>query len=207
MSLIVAIVGAVGAVASAATSVVKALAVTGLAVEGFKAVGGMLMLLGRELGLLRPEEEIDELGNKALQCGYDPEQFNSYAEYVKAVQDFDNLDPEKSEQLTAEQKIEKGTELAAGLAIEKFGDLPLAELCIEMGKKSHFFTDANLQEIGKKILADGSCITDIFNFITGREKSDFTRGKTIDYLMNVEKGTHPKMSDLDAYTRVVNLTK
>lgn len=199
------ITGAITAIATAATAVAKTLAVAGLAVQGLKAVGSTLVSLGKALGLIKPETKVEELGDKAIQSEYKPEDYDTYAEYVKAVEDYD-LDPEKSKLTTEEQKVLKGTELASGSMIEKFKEFPMQEFCIAV-EKNPFFTDAKMDEIGKLIQKDGQNIANILNYMNGSEKDSGKLQSTIDMLVDVVKKTDPSLSDKDAYRHVLEARK
>lgn len=196
------ILGAITAIATAAATVTKALTVTGLVVQGLKAVGSALVSLGKALGLIKPETKVEELGDKAIQSEYKPEDYDTYAEYVKAVEDYD-LDPEKSKLSTEEEKVLKGAELASGSMIEKFKEFPMQEFCIAAGKNPDFFTETKMSEIGKLIQNDGQNIANILNYVNGSEKDSGKLQSTIDMLVDVEKKTDPSLSDKDAYRHVL----
>lgn len=201
------ILGAIAAIAAAATTVTKALAVAGLAVQGLKTIGNALVSLGKALGLIKNETKVEDLGDKAIQSEYNPEDFDSYAEYVKAVEEFDDLDPEKSKQISQEDKIQKGMELAAGATIEKYNDFPIQEFCIAVGKNSDFFTESKMGEIGKIIEADGENISSILNYVNGSEKDDLKIESVVDTLTAIEKVVNPNISDSDALRNVLNVRK
>lgn len=200
------ILGTILAVAKAAKVVVKAIAVADIAIKTLKVVGNALVKLGKTLGLIKPETKVEDLGDKAIQSEYKPEDYDSYAEYVKAVEDY-KLDPEKSKNISEEEKIKKGMELAAGAMIEKYGDLPMEELCTEIGKNPDFFTEAKMDEIGNLIKSDSDFISSIVNYINGSEKNETNLEKTIDTLVKVEKSTNSSISDTDALKNVLNARK
>lgn len=207
MGLLSIIVGAVGAIASAAMTVTKALAVAGLAIQGLKAIGNVLTKLGQALGLIKPETKVDELGDRALQAeenGIKPEDFDSYADYFKTIEEYP-LDPEKSKLIPEEDKIKKGMELASGMMIENYQDFPMQEFLISAGKNGDFFTENKMSEIGKLILEDSGNIEGILHFVDGTEKNDAKLNGIIDKLVNVEKTVNPDMSDKDALKAVLSV--
>ena len=158
-AIIAGIAGAVGSIATAAVSVVKSLAVVGMAVEGLKSIGKVLVNLAKSLGLIKPQMQVDELGDKAIQSGYDPEQYDTYNDYVKAVESF-NLDPEKSKTISEEEKIKKGMELATGVMIEKYKDSPMEKFCVEIGNRPDFFNEGVLKGVGELVVSDENVISD-----------------------------------------------
>lgn len=196
------IVGVVGSIAAAAKTVVGSLAVVGLAVDGLKKVGGVLVNLAKSLGLIKPQIQVDELGNKALQSGFDPEQYDTYTEYVKAVEEFDDLDAEKSKMIPEEDKIRKGMELATGVMIEKYQDFPVDKFCVEVGNRSDFFSEGTLKEVGKLIDTDGNYISDILGYLDGSLKNDNELDKIIGSLSDIYKAGNPGISDDEALDAV-----
>ena len=200
------ILGTIAAIAAAATTVTKALAVVGLAVQGLRVIGNVLTSLGKALGLIKPETKVEDLGDKAIQSEYNPENFDSYADYVKAVEAYD-LDPEKSKLTTEEEKIKKGMELAAGVTIEKYQDFPIEEFCVAVGQNPEFFTEAKMGEIAKLMETNGQYIPSILNYVNGSEKDSKKIQAAVDTLLGVEKSVNPGISDMEAYRNVMRARK
>lgn len=201
------IAGAITAITTAAVTVTKALAVVGMAVEGLKAIGNALMGLAKAVGLIKPECEVEDLGDKALQAeeqGIRPENFDSYDEYVKAVEAFET-NPEKSKLIPEEEKIRKGIELTAGTTIEKFEGFPIEEFLTCVGKKSGYFTEERMQEFGKLMAVDGRYVSDFLKYMNGSVKNDLALEKVIDTLTGIEKTVNPSISDDDALDIVLNI--
>lgn len=198
------ILGTIAAIVTAATTVTKALAVVGLAVQGLKSLGNVFMSLSKALGLIKPEMKVEDLGDKAIQSGYNPEDYDSYAEYVKAVEDYD-LDPEKSKLTTEEEKIKKGMELATGVTIEKYQEFPIEDFCIAVGNNQKYFTSEKMGEIAKLIQSDGQYIPNLLNYMNGTEKDSAKIQNAVETLVGVEKSVNPAISDKDAYKQVMQL--
>lgn len=205
-AIIAGIAGAVGAIASAAVSVVKSLAVVGMAVEGLKNVGKVLVNLAKSLGLIKPQMQVDELGDKAIQSGYDPEQYDTYNDYVKAVENF-NLDSEKSKTISEEEKIKKGMELATGVMIEKYKDSPMEKFCVEIGNRPEFFNENVLNGIGDLIVSDENVISDLTGFLDGTLKNDDKLEDISGKLTDLYKVGNPGVSDGEALAAVFGARK
>lgn len=199
-TIVTGIAGAVGAV-------VKTLAVAGLAVDGLKKVGGLLVGLAKSLGLIKPQVQVDQLGDKALQSGYDPEQYDTYAEYVKAVEEFDDLDAEKSKLIPEEDKIRKGMELATGVMLEKYKDRPMDKFCVEIGSRPDFFTEGTLGEVGKLIDTDEHYISDIVGYFDGSLKDDNKLDDVFGKLTDIFKAGNPGIGDDEAIEAVYKAGK
>ena len=204
-----AIIGAISTIASAAVAAVKVLATVGMAIEGVKAIGGALLGIAKTLGIIKPETEVDELGDKALQAyeiGIKPENYDSYEEYVKAVQDF-KTDPEKSKLYTDEQKINKGTELSYGVAMEKCPTVDFESL-IKTSENSSFMDKiGRFGELCKMAISNPNELNDAVKFINGNQKSARGIDSAISTLSSIEKQITPGISDNDACRNVLNYQK
>ncbi len=205
-AIIAGIAGAVGSISTAAVSVVKSLAVVGMAVEGLKSIGKVLVNLAKSLGLIKPQMQVDELGDKAIQSGYDPEQYDTYNDYVKAVENF-NLDPEKSKTISEEEKIKKGMELATGVMIEKYKDSPMEKFCVEIGNRPDFFNEGVLKGVGELVVSDENAISDFTSFLDGTLKNDDKLEDISGKLADLYKAGNPGVSDGEALDAVFGARK
>lgn len=198
--------GFIAGIVAAATSVTNVLVSVSLVLRDLKAIGNILVTLGKALGLIKPDIKVSELGDKALQSGYNPEDYDSYLEYVNAVENY-NLDPEKSNLTTEEDKLKKAMELAVGVTIEKYENLPVQEFCIAVGENIKYFTETKIKEIGKLIQLDESNISRILNYINGTERDSKQIQRVVDTLMEVEKTSNPEISEKEAYKDIIQLRK
>lgn len=198
--------GFIAGIVVAATSVTNVLVSVSLVLRDLKTIGNILVTLGKALGLIKPDIKVSELGDKALQSGYNPEDYDSYLEYVNAVENY-NLDPEKSNLTTEEDKLKKAMELAVGVTIEKYENLPVQEFCIAVGENIKYFTETKIKEIGKLIQLDESNISRILNYINGTERDSKQIQRVVDTLMEVEKISNPEISEKEAYKDIIQLRK
>lgn len=198
--------GFIAGIVAAATSVTNVLVSVSLVLRDLKTIGNILVTLGKALGLIKPDIKVSELGDKALQSGYNPEDYDSYLEYVNAVENY-NLDPEKSNLTTEEDKLTKAMELAVGVTIEKYENLPVQEFCIAVGENIKYFTETKIKEIGKLIQLDESNISRILNYINGTERDSKQIQRVVDTLMEVEKISNPEISEKEAYKDIIQLRK
>lgn len=198
--------GFIAGIVAATTSVTNVLVSVSLVLRDLKEIGNILVTLGKALGLIKPDIKVSELGDKALQSGYNPEDYDSYLEYVNAVENY-NLDPEKSNLTTEEDKLKKAMELAVGVTIEKYENLPVQEFCIAVGENIKYFTETKIKEIGKLIQLDESNISRILNYINGTERDSKQIQSVVDTLMEVEKISNPEISEKEAYKDIIQLRK
>ena len=196
--------GVIVAVTTAVAGVMKGLAVAGLALQGLKSLAAPLLELGKELGLIEPETDVEDLGDRAIQSDLNPDDFDCYEEYLKSVEDY-KLDPEKSKLSTEEKKIQKGIELTVGVMIEKYQDFPMGEFINMIGHNQSFFTESKMGELAKVIKTDGQSITDILHYVDGTEKNSTKIQGTVDTLLEIEKNTNPGISDKEAFKNIMEL--
>lgn len=195
----------IGAVVGAATSIVNSLAVVGMAVQGIKAIGGAVISIGKALGIIKPERKVEELGDKAIQAeeqGIKPENFDKYEDYVKKIEEFE-VDPEKSKQISEEEKIAKGTEIGVGLAIDKFSEAGIRDAIEVFSENPDYFTEARMSEILKTGVENKENLSNIVGFLNGKEPNFETNVKSRDMLIDIEKKVNPQISDNEAFNNVM----
>ena len=196
--------GVIVAVTTAVAGVMKGLAVAGLALQGLKSLAAPLLELGKELGLIEPETDVEDLGDKAMQSDLKLDDFDCYEEYLKAVEDY-KVDPEKSKLSTEEKKIQKGIELTVGVMIDKYQEFPMGEFINMIGHNQSFFTESKMGELAIVIKTDGQSISDILHYVDGTEKNSTKIQGTVDTLLEIEKNTNPGLSDKEAFKNVMEL--
>ena len=188
----------------ALTTFMEGLAVASLALQGLKSLAAPLLELGKELGLIESETDVEDLGDKAIQSDLKPDDFDCYEEYLKAVEDY-KLDPEKSKLSTEEKKIQKGIELTVGVMIDKYREFPMGEFINMIGHNQSFFTESKMGELAIVIKTDGQSISDILHYVDGTEKNSTKIQGTVDTLLEIEKNTNPGLSDKEAFKNVMEL--
>ena len=188
----------------ALTTFMEGLAVASLALQGLKSLAAPLLELGKELGLIEPETDVEDLGDKAIQSDLNHDDFDCYEEYLKAVEDY-KLDPEKSKLSTEEKKIQKGIELTVGVMIDKYQEFPMGEFINMIGHNQSFFTESKMGELAIVIKTDGQSISDILHYVDGTEKNSTKIQGTVDTLLEIEKNTNPGISDKEAFKNVMEL--
>ena len=196
--------GVIVAVTTAVAGVMKGLAVAGLALQGLKSLAAPLLELGKELGLIEPETDVEDLGDRAIQSDLNPDDFDCYEEYLKAVEDY-KLDPEKSKLSTEEEKIQKGIDLTVGVMIDKYQEFPMGEFINMIGHNQSFFTESKMGELAIVIKTDGQSISDILHYVDGTEKNSTKIQGAVDTLLEIEKNTNPGLSDKEAFKNVMEL--
>lgn len=191
------IAGAIGAIGSALGSIATV-------VGAISMIATAIHAICKALGIIK-EEKPEDLGDKALQAeeaGHKPEDFDTYDDYVKFVENFP-LDPEKSKKYTPEEKALKGAELSACALQEKLGkDIDIAALISLAANNKDMFTDKRFAELGKIVKENPEAINLITGYLNKTEKNDEKLSQGMDILTKMEKAENPALSDREA-TRAV----
>ena len=174
-----------------------------------EAVKKLVQAIGKALGLIKEDEKLEDLGDKALQAeeqGITPDKFKTYEEYVTRIQNFE-LDPEKSKKYSTEDKMKKSMEVYSKLIAEKYPEtaVDLDKLAAIEIKNPGYLTDERIKQISEMLKDDPKLIGDIVRYLSGSETDAVNISNTIDKMINIEKGTDPGMSDAEAYKAVAGM--
>lgn len=193
-----------GIIISAVGSFTQALGMAKLAIDGLKIVASAIITIGKALGLIKPETKVDELGDKAIQSEFKPEDFDTYEQYVKAVEEYD-LDPEKSKEISEEEKLAKGAELSAGVTIERLGD-PMGGILNVLVGNPEYTTPERMAEFADLcIKKDGVYIPDLSKYFTGESIEIESAIEIMEMLSDIECKINPDLSKVEANEYVRNI--
>ena len=193
-----------GFLVSAVSSIVTAIKAI---VPVLRAVANVVMSICQTLGLIKPEEKVEDLGDKAIQAGDEgirPENYANYQDYVKAVQDF-QVDPEKSKRITPEEKMAKALEVQADLLAEKAPELGVEDYLNLIANHMDYFTPERSTELGKLLLTESGAVVNVAEVMNGTEKNPDKISEAYDTLAKVEKQVDPTISDNEALKRAMQI--
>ena len=193
-----------GFLVSAVSSIVTAIKAI---VPVLRAVANVVMSICQTLGLIKPEEKVEDLGDKAIQAGDEgikPENYANYQDYVKAVQDF-QVDPEKSKRITPEEKMAKALEVQANLLAEKAPELGVEDYLNLIANHMDYFTPERSTELGKLLLTESGAVVNVAEVMNGTEKNPDKISEAYDTLAKVEKQIDPSISDNEALKRAMQI--
>ena len=154
-------------------------------------IANIIIGIVKGLGIVPPEENAAELGDKALQAeeaGIKPENYDSYEEYLKAVEKFET-NPERSAEIKEEEKLQKGAEVITATLIERYGDAITALFTLiaknpdYFEKRMTFFTEMQKN--------DSTTFADIARYMEGKETDLRKTESTIEKIYDVEKKVEP----------------
>lgn len=195
MGLLSSIVSAVSSACSSVSSAVGSVcSAIGGAISSFAAgvgtvIGGIISALSpvaeglgkfanaflQALGILKPDEKVDDLGDRALQAadkGITIDKFENFDEYMAALRDF-KLDPEESAKRSAAEKMVAGLGVGT-IATEKKFNMEHGALngmwLLPMANPS-YFTPERMQTL----VSTGRLGGDIFAYLEKRLSAGDTR--------------------------------
>lgn len=134
--------------------------------EIIKAVASVIGDVLKVLGVLKPEDDMKDFGDKAMQAagqGITPDKYDEYEEYVEAIRNFE-LDPDISAKTSTEAKL--AVAVGVGLSgLEKKLDMPEGSsgdlLRLVILSPDYFNSDRLQSLLDKKV--DFEKVTDYFS--------------------------------------------
>ncbi len=158
-------VGSIGsALSSFASSVAPVLAKIVTELEPVAvALGKFAAAFLQGLGILKPEEKPEDIGERALQAsekGITPEQFDDFESYLAALRDFE-LDPDKAAKRSSAEKLIAGIGVCTVAMERKYSAAPgsLDTLWLLPIANPGYFTPERMQAIVKSGCINGDALT------------------------------------------------
>lgn len=182
---------AAGAISSMATSIASKIGETALGV--LKVVSAVMETVAKVLGVIRPDEKIDELGEKTLQaaeagitietCG------NDFAKYQQEIRNFE-IDPEKAENRPKEDKLCAGIAFVEQGISQKYPFLSIASMYPLIAMKHDFFTVARVASYAQTAVELQYSLSKIKSFFDG-SCSMGDKKKTENFIYTAESKFNP----------------
>lgn len=165
--------------------------------------------LGEALGIIKPNEEPEEIGDKIIQAeeeGYKIEDFANYEEYKKFIDDF-KLDPEKSKNSTLEDKNRKFVEMCSIAMQNKYPNIEYEKGFEMMSQNIDYFNTNRSKQLGVLMKNDPDVFNCVAGFLSGSEKNDLKLEKGLNALISMEKANNPKVSEEEAIENIISRRK
>jgi len=190
-----AVIGSISSVMSNAGSLMSALAIAIPITGALGKVVAALDIISKILGIQEPEENTEDIGDRALQAqeaGINPEDYASYKEYSAAIKNF-KLDPKKSAETTDLDKKLAGIATQAWAYEEKFG-VDGVGLLTKTIEQPDYFTGDRLASFLNKV----DSISDVVQYFDGKLSSN-ERNAVEAKLIEAEKSINPEKTNTDIY--------
>lgn len=198
-SVVSSVVSTIGsAIANGATKLLQ------IAGKGIEAVINTIRNVGVALGIVQPDENLEELGEKAIVADKKVEDFDYVSDYIQYLRDEVEFDKAKFDKLDDKDKLARK---AIGATIVSKGIEDKMDTIIPMD----FWVETTKQGMGQKEI---SGVIDIFkeNNIDNNF-SDFCKGslgfkdkvKTSNLLVDMYKELEPDLSNDDIENKIINM--
>lgn len=185
-------------------------AILELAVKYLPKIADAMLTMAKILNGLDPKESAEELGDKALQAeeqDIKPEHYDTYDEYLKAVEDFPT-DKVRSEELSTEEKLIKSIGVITMFLQENNPEVNFSKL-LEAIKISdankEFFTVEHFTEFAKLAADDKELLNSLGKLLNGEEMEAGEYLDIVGRLVDIEQKLHPDMTEAQAEAYVKNL--
>lgn len=189
------VLSGISSVVSNSSTLLTALAIaipaTGVLAKAIVAID----TISRILGLLKPNETTEDIGDRALQAqeaGISPEDYATYKEYVAAIKNFE-LDPKKSEQYSDTEKMLAGIGVQYWGFEEKFG-VGAGDILTKTVESPDYFTGERLASFLDKV----ESVSDVVKYFDGKLSSN-ERNAVEAKLVEAEKAINPEKPNADIY--------
>ena len=184
------VIGGISNMMNNAGSIFSALAVAIPITGALGKVVAALDIIGKILGVQEPDEDIEDMGDRAIQAqeaGISPENYATYQEYSTAIKNFE-LDPKKSAETSDLDKKLAGLATQAWAYEEKFGADGVG-LLTKTVESPDYFTGDRLASFLDKV----EDISDVVQFFDGKLSAS-ERDAVEDKLIEAEKNINPDKS-------------
>lgn len=198
-----AISSAVSSIGSAVASV--ATAIVSLGVELAGKVGEAIKAVAISLGILKPGEDLEELGEKAMMSDKKPEDFDSINDYIDHLRTDVTIDKEKFEKLDDKELLARSA-IGASITLkginEKLDSAVTPEFMAEVAKQE-LTADQIVATI--KAYKDKELKTDDYGLYLNDEMSIDESDKHSDALVSAYQKLEPELTIEQIEDKVMNL--
>lgn len=194
------VIGAI--IESIAAFVPKVIEIVGVNLLQF---ANILSDIFKGLGILSPNEESIDLGDKALQAeeqGIKPENYDNYSEYLEVVRAFE-VDADKSAAIDETKKIKKGVEIITATLVENYGDV-IMDFIRLIAKHPPYFEE-RIPYFTEMQKTDPKTFSDITRYIEGKETDMNKADETLSKMYDVEKKIDENTSLQDMMAEIEKL--
>lgn len=177
--------------------------ILGLAVPIIRGVCEAFIGLLKIFDIVDDEDNPEDLGAKAFQT--EKKEDESFEEYFKRMKETE-IDSEKSELHTEEEKIKKATEVVGNVVKEKFPNFDMDSFADYESKNPDYFTKDKMEELAKSTNAEengGSELSEVIKIMNGEGTEEEKLDKAIVKLAEIEKKLDEELSDDEAKLNVI----
>lgn len=161
-----------------------------------------LTAFGNALGLLETDDPV-EMGIKRIQAenaGIEPDVYDSYDEYLDAVNNFE-IDEASAAEIPLEKKLLKGAQHATEAIDRKFPDSEILNVAEGIVENPEFYDDDRFAALAELVSNDPDKIAIIGKLLMGKLEGD-EYYDAIDMIVSAEQTKHPELTIEEIEERV-----
>ena len=173
-------------------------------IQVLNAVAKGLTAFGNALGLFETDDP-EKLGAKRILAeeeGIEPENYDTYDEYLKAVDEFE-IDEERAAEIPTEDKLVKAAPHAVEAIDYKYPEANVVEVAEGMVANPEFYDDDRFAGLAELVGNDPEKLVVIGKLLNGELEGDEFYD-AIDMIVSAEQTRHPELSSEEIKERVQN---
>ena len=171
-------------------------------------VTNIIGVIGNLLGVKKEDENLEDIGAKAMKSDKKPENFDSYNDYIKHLRENIKLDKEEMENASKELKLARtavGATIVSKGIEEKKGMEISVDTWVAMAKAG-LDEKRDVVNLILDTFKDKNEQKDFANYVDG--KTGFKEEKIVtDKLTDIYKSLEPNASDIDIEKKVMDMDK
>ena len=197
------VLGAIKSVGKAVVETAKEFLQVGI--DKLKTVVEILEIIAKALGIIKPEEDAEELGDKAMRADKKPEDFDSINEYIEYLRNEIKSSREEFEKLSPEERLARKA-VGSALLAKAIEEKKSLEIPVEFWNEA-VRVGLNSKEIDQfldKFKKAGVSPSDFVKYLK-RELESRDESKMDSVLIQAYKELEPTMDEKDIEEKVVRL--
>ena len=174
-------------------------------IEKLKLIVTVIDTIGKMLGIIKPEEDVEELGDKAMRADKKPEDFDSFNDYIEYLRNEISSSKEKIEKLPPEERLARKA-IGSTILSKAISERKSLEIPMEFWKEA-ISKGLNAKEIDyflTKFKNDGISPVDFVKYLK-RELNLKEETKVEDSLIKAYKELEPSADVKLLEEKVINL--
>ena len=175
-------------------------------IQALNALSKGLTAFGNALGLFETDDP-EKLGTKRIQAeeaGIEPENYDTYDEYLKAIDDFE-IDEERALEISVEDKLAKAVQHTLEAVDNKYPEANAEMLARGALNVPEFYSDdVRFTELAKLVANDPEKINLIGKLLCGELEGD-EYYDAIDMVISAEQAANPQLSIDEVKEKIQNL--
>jgi len=174
-------------------------------IEKLKLIVTVIDTIGKMLGIIKPEEDVEELGDKAMRADKKPEDFDSFNDYIEYLRNEISSSKEELEKLPLEERLARRA-IGSAILSKAISERKSLEIPMEFWKEAveRGLSAKEIDYFLTKFKNDGIRPVDFVKYLK-RELDLKEEEKIEDSLIRAYKELEPSADIKEIEEKVINL--